>query len=86
MSPACAFRHAAANDKHGFELSPRTHVESFPDGDTNTFADPDGGGGTGCEHALVDTPNVAVPDTFPAASTAATPNVYDVPQLNPLNK
>jgi hypothetical protein len=75
MSPACAFRHAAANDRHGFELSPRTHVESLPDGDTNRFADPAGGGGGAGEHALVDTANVAVPDTFPAASTAATPNV-----------
>jgi hypothetical protein len=41
-------------------------------------------GVVGDEHADVDTFKDAFADEFPAASRAATPNVYEVPQVSPV--
>ena len=63
------------------------HDNVNPVCDTPLVTNPDGtDGGEISEHAEVAPLTDAVPDTFPAPSTAATPNVYDVPHDNPLNK
>jgi hypothetical protein len=41
--------------------------------------------GAGEEHPEVEAAVVAVPETLPAASTAATPSVYAVPHVRPVN-
>jgi hypothetical protein len=53
---------------------------------TELVDNPDGvEGGVVSGHADVCCVTVAIADTFPAASTAVTPSVYDVPQLRPEN-
>ena len=70
---------ALAGVAHGRELSPRTQEASDPDGDKYTTAPLP-------EHAEVDAPIIAVPETLPAASYAALPSVYEVPHVRPLKE
>jgi hypothetical protein len=68
-------------------LSPDAVHDSVIDVSPTALVDnPDGvEGGVVSGHEDVCWPTVAIADTFPAASTAATPRVYDVRQVNPEN-
>jgi hypothetical protein len=58
-------------------------IDVVDDADTDTPVGTEGATVSG--HALVAACNVDTPDTFPAASNASTPTVYDVPHASPLN-
>jgi hypothetical protein len=61
------------------------HDNVADDAETPPAASPTGtDGATRSGHALVDALVVVTGDTFPAESTAATPNVYVVPHKRPV--
>ena len=63
------------------------HDNDNEDGPTPLVTKPDGtDGATVSGHAEVAPLTDAIPETLPAASTAATPSVYDVPQVSPENE
>src|SRR4051794_29639416 len=74
---ALVLAHAVAST---YAIAIADHVHDPPFGSTQRFAAllPDG---AGAEHAVVETPIVALPERLPAASTASTANEYDVPHV-----